>query len=97
MKGIGFAFDAFDQWSGHDRRKMKRRMKVRIEWRPSMAGRLNIGGRPTTFSLISSFPLHYLPLYLNYHTFWTEWRGFGHMGWPPGHHPWLASHPLATL
>jgi hypothetical protein len=56
MKEIGFAFDAFGQWSGHDRSKMKWRMKVRIEWRPSKADRKNIGGRPTTFSLLSSFP-----------------------------------------
>jgi hypothetical protein len=44
MKGIGFAFDAFGQWSDHDRSKMKWRMKVGIEWRPSMAGRPKIGG-----------------------------------------------------
>jgi hypothetical protein len=30
--------------------------------RPSMAGRPKIGGRPATFSLLSFFPLHYLPL-----------------------------------
>jgi hypothetical protein len=44
MKGIGFAFDAFGQWSDHDRSKMKWRMKVGIERRPSMAGRPKIGG-----------------------------------------------------
>jgi hypothetical protein len=38
MKEIGFAFDAFGQWSEHDRSKMKWKMKVGIEWRPSMAG-----------------------------------------------------------
>jgi hypothetical protein len=38
MKGIGFAFDAFGQWSEHDWSKMKWRMKVKIEWSPSMAG-----------------------------------------------------------
>jgi hypothetical protein len=38
MKGICFTFDAFGQWSEYDRRKMKWRMKVGIEWRPSMAG-----------------------------------------------------------
>jgi hypothetical protein len=42
--------------------KMEWRMKVGIEWRPSMAGQPKIGGRPATFSLMSSFPLHYLPL-----------------------------------
>jgi hypothetical protein len=56
MKGIFFTFDAFGQWSEHDRSKMQWRMKVGIEWR------LKIGGRPTTFSLLSCFPLHYLPL-----------------------------------
>jgi hypothetical protein len=39
MKGICFAFDVFGQWSEHDRSKMKSRMKVGVEWRPSMAGR----------------------------------------------------------
>jgi hypothetical protein len=62
MKGICFTFDAFGQWSEDDRSKMKWRMKVRVEWRPSMAGQPKIGGRPATFSLLSSFPLHYLPL-----------------------------------
>jgi hypothetical protein len=62
MKEIGFAFDAFGQWSEHERNKMKWRMKVGIEWRPSMAGRPKIGGQPATFSLLSSFPLLYLPL-----------------------------------
>jgi hypothetical protein len=62
MKGICFAFDTFGQWNEHDRSKMKWRMKVGIEWRPSMAGRPKIGGRLATFSLLSSFPLHYLPL-----------------------------------
>jgi hypothetical protein len=59
---IGFAFDAFGQWSEHERNKMKWRIKVRIEWRPSKAGRPKIGDQPATFSLLSSFPLHYLPL-----------------------------------
>jgi hypothetical protein len=62
MKGIGFAFDAFGQWSEHERNKMKWRMKVGTEWRPSITGRPKSGGRPATFSLHSSFPLHYLPL-----------------------------------
>jgi hypothetical protein len=62
MKGIYFTFDAFGQWSEHDKSKIKWRMKVSVEWRPSMAGRPNIGGRPATFSLFSSFILHYLPL-----------------------------------
>jgi hypothetical protein len=39
MKGIGFAFEAFDQCSEHDRSKIKRRMKVGIEWRSSMVDR----------------------------------------------------------
>jgi hypothetical protein len=60
MKGIGFVFDAFGQWSEHDRSKIKFRMKVGIEWRLRMVDRPKIGGRPATFSLISSFPLHYL-------------------------------------
>jgi hypothetical protein len=62
MKGIGFAFDAFGLWSVHDRSKMKWRMKVGIDWRPSMVGWPKIGGRLATFSLLSSFTLHYLPL-----------------------------------
>jgi hypothetical protein len=62
MKGIGFAFDAFGQWSEHDWSKMKWRMKVKIEWSPSMAGQPEIGDRPATFSLFSSFPLHYILL-----------------------------------
>jgi hypothetical protein len=62
MKRIDFAFDAFGQWSEFDRSKMKWRMKVGIEWRPSMAGRPKIGGWLVTFSLLSFFPLHYLPL-----------------------------------
>jgi hypothetical protein len=41
---------------------MKWRMKLGIERRPSMAGRPKIGGRPANLSLLSSFPLHYLPL-----------------------------------
>jgi hypothetical protein len=97
MSGISFTFDAFDQWSEHDRSKMKWRMKVGIEWRPSIAGRPKIGGRLATFSLLSSFPLHYLPLLLNHHTFGTKRRGNGHMGWPPDHLPWPAGHPLAPL
>jgi hypothetical protein len=44
MKGIYFTFDAFGQWSEHDRSKMKWRMKVGVEWTPSMVSRLEIGG-----------------------------------------------------
>jgi hypothetical protein len=62
MKGICLTFYAFGQWSEHDRRKMKWRMKVGIEWRSNMSGRPKISGRPATFSLLSSFPLQYLPL-----------------------------------
>jgi hypothetical protein len=72
MKGICFTFDAFGQWSGHDRSKMKWRIKVGFEWRPSMVGWPNISGWPATFSLFSSFILHYLPLYLNHHTLGTK-------------------------
>jgi hypothetical protein len=59
MKGIYFTFDAlvaFGQLSENDRSKMEWRMKVGFEWRPSRAG------RRATFSLLSSFPIHYLPL-----------------------------------
>jgi hypothetical protein len=56
MKGICFTFDAFGQWSEHDKSKMKWWMKVGIEWRSSMADRSKIGGWLATFSL------HYLPL-----------------------------------
>jgi hypothetical protein len=56
MKGICFAFDAFGQWSEHDRSNMKWRMKVGIEWRPSMANRPKNGGQPATFSLFPPFP-----------------------------------------
>jgi hypothetical protein len=97
MKGICFTFDAFGQWSEHDKSKMEWRMKVGIEWRPSMAGRPKIASQPATVSLLSTFPLHYLPLYLNHHTFGTKFRGTGYMGWPPGHHPWPAGHPMAPL
>jgi hypothetical protein len=62
LKEFAFNFDACGQWSEHDRSKMKWRMKVEIEWRPSMAGQTKIGGWPATFSLLSSFALHYLPL-----------------------------------
>jgi hypothetical protein len=62
MKGICFAFDAFGKWSEHYRSKMKRRMKVGVDWRSSMAGRLKNDRRPATIYLISSFPLDYLPL-----------------------------------
>jgi hypothetical protein len=82
MKGICFTFDAFGQWSEHDRSKMKWRMKVEIEWKPRMAGRPNIGGRPTTFSLISpplSTPLAQSP------DLWDKVEG----QWPHG----LAARP----
>jgi hypothetical protein len=59
MKGIGFAFDAFGLGSEHDRSKMKWRMKVGIEWRPSMANRQRlVAGRTPS----PSFTLYYLPL-----------------------------------
>jgi hypothetical protein len=53
MKGICFTFDIFGQSSEHDISKMKWMMKVGIEWRPSMVGRLNIGGWPVIFYLLS--------------------------------------------
>jgi hypothetical protein len=37
MKGICFTFDAFGQWSEHERSKMWLRMKVGVQWRPSVA------------------------------------------------------------
>jgi hypothetical protein len=66
MKEIYFTFDAFGQWSEHDRSKMKWRLKVGIEWRPSMAGpikdwwsvdhppSLSFPPFPSTISLFSS-------------------------------------------
>jgi hypothetical protein len=59
---LGTGYDTFGQWSEHDRSNMKWRMKVMVECRPSMAGRPKIGSQPATFSLLSTFPLHYLPL-----------------------------------
>jgi hypothetical protein len=53
MKGIYFTFDAFGQWSEHDRSKMKSRMKVGVEWRPSMAGRPKmVAGQPSSPSFL---------------------------------------------
>jgi hypothetical protein len=37
MKGIFFTSDGFGQWTEHERGKMWSRMKVRAEWRPSVA------------------------------------------------------------
>jgi hypothetical protein len=56
MKGIDFAFDAFGQWSEHDRSKMKWKMKVGIEWRLSMASQPKIGSQLTTFTSFPPFP-----------------------------------------
>jgi hypothetical protein len=56
MKGIGFTFDAFSQWSEYDRSKMKWRLKVKIEWIPSMADRPpspSFAPFPSTISLFS--------------------------------------------
>jgi hypothetical protein len=39
MKGICFTFDAIGQWSDHERSKIWCRMKVGVEWTPSVAGR----------------------------------------------------------
>jgi hypothetical protein len=85
MKGIGFTFYAFGQWSEHDRSMMKWQMKIRIEWRPSMAGHL-LPPFPSTISLLAQSP-----------HLWDRMEGL----WPhvlaPGHHPWPADHPLAPL
>jgi hypothetical protein len=57
MKEIYFTFDAFGQWNEHDKSKIKWRMKVGIEWRPSMAGRPpspSFSPFPSTISLFSS-------------------------------------------
>jgi hypothetical protein len=94
MKGICFAFDAFGQWSEHERSLIWRRMKLGVMWRPSVVAWPKICGQPTTFPLV---PFYYLLLYLNHRTLGTNWRAFGHMGWPPGHLPWLADHTLASL
>jgi hypothetical protein len=56
MKGIGFAFHAIGQWSEHDRSKIKWRMKVRIEWWPSMASQPKIGGRPVSHPIFKAKP-----------------------------------------
>jgi hypothetical protein len=53
MKGICFAFYAFGQLSEHDSSKMKSRMKVGIEWRPSVAGgQRMVAGRPPSPSFL---------------------------------------------
>jgi hypothetical protein len=62
VKGICFTFDAFGQWIEDDTSKMKWMMKVGVERGPSMASRPKIGGCLATFSVLSTFPLHYLPL-----------------------------------
>jgi hypothetical protein len=51
-------------------------------------------GHLPLFPLLS---LPYLRLYLNHRILGTNWRDFGHMGWPPGHLPWPAGHTLAPL
>jgi hypothetical protein len=53
MKGIWFTFDAFGQWSEHDRSKMKWRMKVGVELSPSwqVSQRL-VAGRPPSPSFL---------------------------------------------
>jgi hypothetical protein len=45
MKGIGLTFDAFVQWSEHDRSDMKWRMKVGTDWRPSMVAQPKNAGQ----------------------------------------------------
>jgi hypothetical protein len=42
MKGVCFTFNAFGQWSEHDMSKINWRMKVGVEWRPSMANKANL-------------------------------------------------------
>jgi hypothetical protein len=96
MKGIDFAFDAFGQWSEHDRSMMQWRMKVRIEWRPSMASPLKIGGRLATFSpFLHSPPLS--PSLARPPHLWDRMEGL----WPHGlaaQPPSLTGgHPLAPL
>jgi hypothetical protein len=82
MKGIGFAFDAFSQWSEHERNKMKWRMKVGIKWRPSMINRQPSPSFPLFPSIISHFSSTTSPLGQN--------GGLWPHGWPP-------DHPLAPL
>jgi hypothetical protein len=84
MKGICFTFDAFGQWSEHDRSKMKWRMKLGIEWWSSMADRPKIGRRPVTFSPLSPplFPSLAHPPHL-----WDRMERL----WPHG----LAGRPLS--
>jgi hypothetical protein len=94
MKVICFTFDDFGHWNERDRSKMKWRMKVELEWRPSMTGRPKIGGQPATFSLLSP-PLS--PSLAQPPHLWDKVEGNGHMGWPPGHLPWPAGHPLSPL
>jgi hypothetical protein len=59
MKGICFTFDAFGQWSEHERNKIWWRMKAGVEWRSSVATQPMIYDWPSTFPL---FPLLYLLL-----------------------------------
>jgi hypothetical protein len=87
MNKIGFAFDAFSQWSELHRSKMKWRMKVGFEWRPSMAGQPKIDGRPTTFSLLSP-PLS--PFLAQPPHLWDRMEGLWLHGLATGH-------PLAPL
>jgi hypothetical protein len=97
MKGICFTFDAFGQWSEHEGNKIWWRMKVGVEWRPSVAAHQRfMAGRPPAPSF-PFFPIYYLPLYRSHRTMGTNWRAFCYMGWPLGHLPWLAGHTLAPL
>jgi hypothetical protein len=57
MKGICFTFDAFGQWGEYERSKMWCRMKVGVEWRPSVAARQKIYARPATIPLFSLLSL----------------------------------------
>jgi hypothetical protein len=57
MKGICFTFDAFGQWSEHERSKMWSRRKVGVQWWLSVAARPKIYGWPATFPLFSLLSL----------------------------------------
>jgi hypothetical protein len=98
MKGICFTFDAFGQWCEHERSKMcvKNEIGSRVEAKCGRSAKdlWPAGHLPPLFLF---FPFYYIPLYLNHHTLGTNWRAFGHMGWPPDHLSWPTGHTLAPL
>jgi hypothetical protein len=79
MKEIGFAFDAFGQWSEHYRSKMKWRMKVGIEWSKAWPiGQRLVASRPPSPSFLpfpSTISLLAQPPHL-----WDRMEGL----WPHG-------------